>query len=72
LFGFATFLSRVFWPKDVFGKHTLGLFGLVLLQNNLGFFTKQSQKKYIKKIFLFFLYMAKNPKFILSIFLRKF
>jgi hypothetical protein len=54
LFGFATFLSRVFWPKDVFGKHTLGLFGLVLLQNNLGFFTKQSLKKYIKKNFLFF------------------
>jgi len=66
------FSSRVFWPKDVFGKHTLVLFWLVLLQNNLGFFYQTKPKKIYKIFFSFFLYRAKNPKFILSIFLRKF
>ena len=34
LFSLATFFSRVFWFKNVFGKYPLGLFWLVLLQKN--------------------------------------
>ena len=55
------FLLTVFWFKDVFDKHLLGLFLLVLLQKLV--FTKQILKT--NKTYIIFLHITKkNPKFI--------
>jgi hypothetical protein len=48
--------------KGEFGKHSLNLFLVVLLQRKMGFF--QTNPKNIINKYIFFLHMAKNSKVI--------